>query len=66
MKLKYLSDLKKNQKITQGLENPHQPKKNSMGHKSGGQILRYGSDIFAKPKSKVPNSKIASRSKKDY
>ena len=66
MKLYYPSDLKKNQPITPGRENVHEKKPNSMGHKSGGQILKYPSDLRSKPKSKVPKSKIASSSKKDY
>jgi len=58
--------INKQEPITPGLEKPHKKDPNSMKALSGGKILRYGSDIAKKPKKKVPDSKIASSSKKDY
>jgi len=66
MKLKYLSEMKKQEPITPGIEKPHKKDPNSMKAHSGGKVLKYGSDITKKPKKKVPDSKIASSSKKDY
>ena len=57
MKLKYLSDMKKNQPITPGLENSWANDPNSMGGKSGGKVLKYGSEM-KNPKKKVPASKM--------
>jgi len=66
MKLKYPSEVSKNQPITPGIEKPHIASPHGHKHLSGGKILKYGSDMLKKPSKKVPKSKIASSSKKDY
>jgi len=57
MKLKYLSEMKKNEEITPNRSESWSQKPNSMGAKSGGKVLRYASE-FAKPKKKVPADKM--------